>query len=77
MVRSLGAGNVIVADGLEFAEELSGAPQLDDPLHQVAYAAHPYALKSSDQKPGVWDTKFGFFSTSPGHHLRVECCVLL
>jgi endoglucanase len=62
LVRSLGAGNVIVADGLEFGEELSGAPQLDDPLHQVAYAAHPYALKVSDQKPGVWDTKFGFFS---------------
>jgi endoglucanase len=36
LVRSLGAGNVIVAGGLQFAEELSGAPQLDDPLHQVA-----------------------------------------
>jgi endoglucanase len=62
LVRSLGAENVIVADGLEFAEELSGAPQLEDPLHQVAYAAHPYALKGVDQKPGVWNTKFGFFS---------------
>ncbi len=66
LVRTLGASNVLVADGLEYAEELAGAPQLDDPLHQVIYAAHPYAHNEADQTEAVWKNKFGDFSqTSP------------
>ena len=63
-IRSLGAVNVVVADGLQFAQELAGAPSLNDPLHQVAYAAHPYSLNASDQTPAVWDVKFGSFSAT-------------
>jgi endoglucanase len=63
-IRSLGAKNVVVADGLQYAQELSGAPQLNDPLHQVAYAAHPYSLNAADQTPAVWDVKFGSFAAT-------------
>jgi endoglucanase len=61
-IRSFGARNVIVADGLQFAQQLSGAPELDDPLHQVVYAAHPYSLNRKDQDTKVWDEKFGDFA---------------
>lgn len=63
-VRSAGAQNVVIADGLQFAQQLSGAPVLDDPLHQVAYAAHPYSLVAGDQSSAVWDEKFGTFAAT-------------
>lgn len=58
-VRDSGAMNVVVADGLEFAEQLKGAPRLNDPLGQVAYASHPYAHNASEQNATAWDSKFG------------------
>jgi endoglucanase len=61
-IRSFGARNVIVADGLQFAQQLAGAPELADPLHQVVYAAHPYSLNARDQSSAVWDAKFGNFA---------------
>lgn len=61
-VRDSGAVNVVVADGLGFAEYLEGAPQLDDPLRQVAYAAHPYSHRAADQTVLSWDAKFGHFA---------------
>jgi len=63
-IRSTGAQNVVIADGLQFAQELSGAPVLNDPLHQVAYAVHPYSLVSGDQASTVWDEKFGAFAAT-------------
>ena len=63
-IRSAGAQNVVIADGLQFAQELSGAPTLADPLHQVAYAAHPYSLGPGDQSSAVWDEKFGRFAAT-------------
>lgn len=66
VVRQAGAVNVVVADGLQFGEQLSGAPQLRDPLKQVAYASHPYAHDYADQTPAFWDGKFGDFAqTAP------------
>ncbi len=66
LIRVLGAGNAVVADGLYYAEELSGAPALDDRVNQVIYSAHPYAHNEADQTEKVWKKKFGDFSrTSP------------
>ena len=62
VVRALGARNVVVADGLQFAETLKGAPELVDPLHQVVYASHPYAHTSQDQTEDAWNRKFGDYS---------------
>lgn len=66
IIRGHGATDVLIADGLNFAEQLDGAPVLADPLHQVAYGAHPYAHSNADQTssgdalPFVgWDAKFG------------------
>ena len=69
IVRGAGARNVVVADGLLFAERLIGAPNLHDPLAQVAYALHPYAHHAQDQYPAVWDNKFGNFAA--GHAVIV------
>ena len=63
-VREAGAANVVVADGLLFAERLAHAPPLSDPLAQVAYGSHPYAHHAIDQAPATWDIKFGNFSRS-------------
>jgi endoglucanase len=66
-VRELGAVNVVVADGLVHAQQLSGAPDLKDPLRQVIYAAHPYVNGSKsfadfNQTKAAWDEKFGNFA---------------
>jgi endoglucanase len=67
-VRDTGAENVIVADGLVHAQQLAGAPELDDPRHQVIYAAHPYVSGSTqeiadyNQTRKAWDEKFGNFA---------------
>lgn len=65
-IRALGAVNVVVADGLANAQQLSGAPKLQDPLNQYAYASHPYAGSAKEQTPAAWATKFGdFAATAP------------
>ncbi len=71
IIRNAGATNVVIADGLNYAEQLDQAPILADPLHQVAYASHPYAHSAPDQTAtgngmtGVgWDAKFGNVSVS-------------
>lgn len=61
-VRDAGARNVIVADGLLFAERLRGAPELADPQHQVVYASHPYAHDPKGETRADWDRKFGNFA---------------
>ena len=62
LVRDLGAMNIIVADGLAYAQQLSGAPALNDPLNQVVYAAHPYPHDEAGQQPQAWNEKFGNFA---------------
>lgn len=62
VIRSTGARNVVIADGLQRGETLSGAPILRDPIQQVVYASHPYAHAAEDQTPEAWDRKFGEFS---------------
>ncbi|MBE7157958.1 MAG: cellulase family glycosylhydrolase, partial [Rhodospirillales bacterium] len=65
-IRRTGSRNVIVADGLNFAERVGGAPHLSDPANQVAYASHPYFHHAADQTPAVWEEKFGRFArTAP------------
>ncbi len=71
IIRATGATNVVIADGLEYAEQLDNAPILTDRLRQVAYASHPYAHSKYDQtakgngQPGVGrDAKFGNVSVS-------------
>ena len=63
VVRHAGAHNVVLADGLLFAERLGGAPELDDPIGQVAYASHPYAHDADGQRQATWDRKFGDFAS--------------
>lgn len=63
-IRQTGSRNVVVADGLNFAERLDGAPPLVDPENKVAYASHPYSHKAEDQTPQVWEQKFGRFARS-------------
>jgi endoglucanase len=61
-IRSLGVTNVLIADGLQRAETLQGAPQLVDHLQQVVYASHPYAHSSGDQDFEAWKAKFGDYA---------------
>jgi endoglucanase len=73
IIRVSGATNVLIADGLGFAEYLEGAPTLADPLNQVAYADHPYFHSAADQTSTAWDTKFGTFAaTAPAPVLITE-----
>jgi endoglucanase len=60
IVRTSGAKNVLIADGLGVGQSLDGAPLLRD--QQVVYASHPYALQQYGQTKKAWDGKFGDFS---------------
>ena len=75
-IRATGAINVLIADGLEHAEELSGAPTLNDIVSPVVYGSHPYAHNYQDQNAAGtdangtsvpetgWNVKFGTFAAS-------------
>lgn len=65
-IRATGATNVVVADGLNYALQLGGAPFLTDLAHEVAYAEHPYFHSKKDQQVVTWDSRFGdFAATAP------------
>ena len=71
-VSALSAVNLVVADGLQFAEQLGGAPQLEDMLSQVVYAAHHTCTRRLTRR-----RSFGTASsaTSPhrtGDHQRMD-----
>lgn len=61
-LRNLGAQNVLLADGANYSEILTDVPLLDDPLHKLGYAFHPYYLTTLSQVPGSWDKRFGNLS---------------
>ncbi len=58
-IRSTGATNTLLADGLNFAESLNGVVPLSDPLHQVFFSSHPYFHTAADQLQSTWAAKFG------------------
>lgn len=60
-LRALGSRNLLVADGLNGARMLQGAPALKDPLHQLAYGSHPY-FGEDLASPAQWDEHFGRFA---------------
>lgn len=61
-IRSKGAQNVFVLDGLGHASTLQGVPAVTDPLNRLVYAVHPYQHGSADESQ--WDAEFGIPSAS-------------
>jgi len=61
-IRSLGAKNVLLADGLYWAQMLNSAPKLDDPLSEVVYAIHPYFAPKRLADEAAWFDMFGRFA---------------
>jgi endoglucanase len=57
-IRRLGAKNVLLADGLYWAQTIRDAPQLTDPIDQIAYAVHPYFSHRIFNERS-WDMNFG------------------
>lgn len=62
-IRSAGAANVLIADGLSYATTLNGARALTDSVNQVAYAVHPY-FHQANLTPAFWDTNWGNFAAN-------------
>jgi len=62
-LRSEGAKNVLILDGIQYSHILAGAPEIRDPLHKLAYAVHPY-FQGADDGPAVWEAKWGQFADS-------------
>jgi endoglucanase len=62
-IRTKGAHNVVIADGLGMGHNLENAPLLNDPTGQTAYAVHPYLWKFYTA-PASWDLHFGNFARS-------------
>jgi hypothetical protein len=55
-IRSVGAKNVIMAGGLDWANDLSGwlAHEPVDPIHQLAAAWHSYPGEACSTTPACW-----------------------
>jgi len=64
LVRRNGAQNTLLLDGLRSARYLKDAPQVNDPLHKLAYAVHPY-IDNVIHGPADWTRDFGNFAA---HH---------
>ena len=63
LLRGLGADNVLIADGVNKAERLSGMPLLDDASGQLMYGIHPYYLANGQS---WWDQQYGYLTdTAP------------
>ena len=60
-LRSAGARNVLILDGIHGSHVLSGAPAINDPLHKLAYAIHPY-FAGAGEEPGTWESLWGRFA---------------
>jgi Cellulase (glycosyl hydrolase family 5) len=60
-VRSLGAKNVLIIDGMHYAKELDSMPSLADPRSALVYAVHPFfgSHPTADDVSKHWDTYFG------------------
>ena len=58
-IRSSGATNALIADGLQTGERLGGVIPLTDKLGKVIYSSHPYFHTTTDQMKDIWDFKFG------------------
>jgi cellulase (glycosyl hydrolase family 5) len=61
-LRSMGARNVLLADGAKKSETLAGVKMLSDPLKSIAYAVHPYNMASINTDPTSWDKRWGFLT---------------
>jgi hypothetical protein len=62
-IRRRGARNVLLLDGLYWSQVLDGAPRLNDPLSQVAYAEHPYMSPRLRNRQD-WESMFGRFASN-------------
>lgn len=60
-VRGVGAHNVIIADGPDFASTLEGLPGHLLSGGGIAYAVHPYA-GIDGTLPSTWEKRFGFLT---------------
>ncbi|MBF0548714.1 MAG: cellulase family glycosylhydrolase [Candidatus Riflebacteria bacterium] len=58
-VRKVGARNLIIVDGLDWARRFEGMPHIDDPGHNMVFGVHPY-YASHYCKPSDWQKSFGF-----------------
>lgn len=57
-VRAVGASNVVIAGGNDWAGDLAGAASRLLNGANIAYAIHPYSLTDTVDR-GLWDTRFG------------------
>ena len=70
-VRSLGATQVLIADGANYAGKLQGVPLLTDTLSpaRLMYAVHPYYFHIADNATlaadqNNWNTRFGYLTAT-------------
>jgi endoglucanase len=60
-IRRAGSQNVILLDGLRNGKVLEGAPAVNDPTGQIAYAVHPYLTKRNRTQKN-WEDNWGRFA---------------
>ncbi len=60
-IRSMGAKNVLIVDGLYAATSFKGAPSLNDPAGQLAYGIHPYPSSDNANTTDL-ETNFGNYA---------------
>lgn len=61
--RTAGAKNVLLVQPLQHGGSFVGMPTISDPLHQTAFAVHPYFLFSG-KTSAAWERNFGQFATN-------------
>jgi endoglucanase len=64
-VRGVGANNLVIIGGLDYAFDLSVVASYPVQGYNIAYATHPYN-NAPGRQPGEWDTSWGYLTqTAP------------
>lgn len=57
------SGNILLLDGLRSAHFLTAVPDINDPLHKIGYAVHPY-FEDYNRTLSQWQDNWGSFATT-------------
>jgi hypothetical protein len=63
-IRATGSKNAVIADGLQYAQVLTGAPALTDAANEVIYAEHPYFEGTYTETSAAWAANWGNFAAT-------------
>lgn len=74
-VRNTGSQNVLIIDGLQWAQTFADVPPITDPAQKIVYGVHPY-FGHLDYFPNVWELQWGYLTAQRCAVAATEWCAM-